>query len=65
MRKSIASFSDHTLTSSWAKDAMEWAYAAGFITGNSINGKVVLDPQGDATRAQIATILMRYIKASA
>lgn len=64
LRKSISSFSDHKLVSSWAKDAMEWAYAAGFITGNSINGKVVLDPQGDATRAQIATILMRYIKSA-
>ena len=64
-RKKISSFSDAKKVSSWAKEAMEWAYAEGLITGNSINGKVLLDPQGNATRAQIATILMRYIKKAA
>lgn len=64
-RKNLSSFSDSKKVNSWAKEAMEWAYAEGFITGNSINGKVLLDPQGVATRAQIATILMRYIKSAA
>ena len=64
-RKKISSFSDAKKVSSWTKEAMEWAYAEGLITGNSINGKVLLDPQGNATRAQIATILMRYIKNAA
>ncbi len=64
-KKSLSSFSDSKKVNSWAKEAMEWAYAEGLITGNSINGKVLLDPQGDATRAQIATILMRYIKNAA
>ena len=64
-RKKISSFSDAKKVNSWAKEAMEWAYAEGLITGNSINGKVLLDPQGNATRAQIATILMRYVKKAA
>lgn len=64
-RKNLSSFPDSKKVNSWAKEAMEWAYAEGLITGNSINGKVLLDPQGVATRAQIATILMRYIKSAA
>ncbi len=64
-KKSLTSFPDSKKVSSWAKEAMEWAYAEGLITGNKINGKVLLDPQGNATRAQIATILMRYIKNAA
>lgn len=64
-KKSLTSFSDSKKVSSWAKEAMEWAYAEGLITGNKIGNKVLLDPQGDATRAQIATILMRYVKSAA
>ena len=64
-KKSLSSFSDGKKVSSWAKEAMEWAYASGLINGNSINGTVLLDPQGAATRAQIATILMRYVKMTA
>ncbi len=63
--KSLASFPDGDKVSDWAKEAMEWAYASGLINGNSINGTVLLDPQGAATRAQIATILMRYVKMTA
>ncbi len=64
-KKSLSSFSDGDKVSDWAKEAMEWAYASGLINGNSINGTVLLDPQGAATRAQIATILMRYVKMTA
>ena len=41
---------------------MSWAVATGVISGNKINGTVLLDPKGNATRAQIATVLMRYAK---
>lgn len=64
-RENLTSFSDCNKVSPYAKAAMEWAYAKGLITGNKINNKILLDPQGEATRAQIATILMRYIKAAA
>ncbi len=64
-KKNLTSFPDAKKVSSWAKEAMEWAYAEGLITGSDIDGKVLLAPQGAATRAQIATILMRYIRNSA
>ena len=36
---------------------MSWAYAEGLITGKSVS---TLAPKGEATRAEVATILMRY-----
>ena len=61
-RTSLSSFSDNTRVSSWAKDAMEWAVATGLITGKTGG---VLDPRGNATRAEVATILERLIRAMA
>ena len=43
--------------SDWAADAMAWAVEIGLLQGDG-NG---LDPQGTATRAQVSTILMRYM----
>ncbi len=63
-RKELSSFPDGNNVT-WSKEEMEWAYAKGLITGNKIGNTVFLDPQGIATRAQIATILMRYIKSAA
>ncbi len=57
---SISKFPDANKVSDYAKEAMKWAVAEGLITGTEKNGKVYLDPQGSATRAQIATILMRF-----
>ena len=57
------SFSDSGKISSWAKDAVRWAVAeAGLIIGEKIGNKTYLNPQGSATRAQIATILTRYLE---
>jgi len=53
---SIQSYTDAANVSSWAKDAMEWACGSGLIQGSSN----LLDPQGDAIRAQSATILHRF-----
>ena len=58
IRTNLSGFPDRAKVSAWAKDAMEWAVAAQLITGNAGN----LDPQGSATRAQVATILMRFIR---
>ncbi len=44
----------------WSKDAMQWAVAVGMISGKDGSR---LDPQGDATRAEVASILMRYCTA--
>ena len=52
------SFSDADKISSWATDAMNWATATGIISGKSNN---MLDPQGTATRAEVATMVMRFL----
>ena len=52
-------FSDADQISSWASGAMKWAVGSGMIGGK---GDGVLDPSGSATRAEIATILMRFIE---
>ena len=39
---------------------MAWAVAQGLITGSNEGDAILLNPQGNATRAQVATIFMRY-----
>ncbi len=56
--KSIEGFSDADLVSSWAKDAMEWAYGMGIMQGDG-NG---LNPTGNATRAEMAQFFMNFIQ---
>ncbi len=51
-------FSDRAAVSSWATDAMRWAVGSGLITGGSNRN---LNPGGSATRAEVATILERYV----
>jgi len=55
---SIASFSDSGNVSSYAQTAMQWAVAEGIITGTGNNQ---LSPQGNATRAQVAAVLTRFV----
>ena len=56
----LGKFPDGSNAGSWAQTALSWANGAGLITGASKNGAVILDPQGKASRAQVATILMRF-----
>ena len=56
---SISSFQDKDKVSPWAVDAMKWAVGYGVIQGKTGN---LLDPQGDATRAQLAAMLHRLIE---
>lgn len=53
----LNTFSDAALTSDYAQQAMVWAYAQGVISGNADG---TLNPQGTATRAEIAQMLMNY-----
>lgn len=53
----LNTFSDAALTSDYAQQAMIWAYAQGVISGNADG---TLNPQGTATRAEIAQMLMNY-----
>lgn len=57
----LSAFSDSASVSPYAVEAMRWAVGAGIVNG--MDGK--LDPQGEATRAQMATMLMRYAKLAA
>ena len=52
----ISSFNDASQVSDWALNAMKWACGAGLIQGDSNN----IMPTGNATRCQVAAILMRY-----
>ncbi len=57
-RNSLAAFTDAGKVSSYALDNVKWAVDAGLINGM---GDGTLAPQGNATRAQIAAILHRFI----
>lgn len=61
-RADLGSFPDNGKLSNYAKDPMSWAVAAGLISGVGDNGVSYLQPKSSATRAQTATILMRYCK---
>ena len=57
----ITGFDDAASVSSWAMDAMTWAVQNGILAGSNGN----LNPQGNATRAEVATMLMRFIEKTA
>ncbi len=61
-RADLSGFPDGGKTHSYAKNAVSWAVAEGLISGVKAGDKVLLDPRGNATRAQVATILMRYLE---
>ena len=57
----LSAFPDGAQVSGWAKEAMQDAVALGLINGTKASdGLVYLDPQGSATRQQVATILMNF-----
>ena len=57
----LSTFPDGANVSSWAKEAMQDAVALGLINGTKApDGLVYIDPQGSATRQQVATILMNF-----
>jgi hypothetical protein len=59
---SLGSFPDAASVSDYATKAMQWAVAKEYITGTLENGKTYLDPGGNAVRAQVAAIMMRFIE---
>ncbi len=58
----LSIFPDADSVSDWAKDAMADAVGLGLISGASNGGQTFLEPQGSATREQVATILMEFCK---
>ena len=58
---SVSSFPDAGHISPYAMKPFQWAVKQGYISGIAANGQTLLSPQGNATRAQIATIMMRFV----
>lgn len=58
----LGCFPDGETASPYAAEALSWAVEVGLVTGSASGGKVYLEPQVNATRAQVATILMRFIQ---
>ena len=56
----LSAFSDAGKVSNFAKEAMNWAVANGLINGIGNGASATLSPTASASRAQFATILMRY-----
>lgn len=56
-RSDLSSFNDAATVSDWAQDAVSWAHAEGLLAGTSAT---MLAPQGEATRAQLAAMLVRF-----
>ncbi len=54
-------FPDANKVSDYARESLCWAVDFGLVTGTQEGNKTYLDPLGNATRAQVATILMRYL----
>ena len=56
-RSDLSSFENAETVSDWAQDAVSWAHAEGLLAGTSAT---TLSPQGEATRAQLAAMLVRF-----
>lgn len=57
----LAAFADVEDIAAWAKDFVNWAVASKLISGSAAGDAVNMDPNGTATREQVAVILNRYI----
>lgn len=60
-RANIADFVDENLCT-WSRNAVRWAVAEGLISGAVIDGTTYLQPRNNATRAQVATILTKFLQ---
>ena len=58
----LKAFPDEDKVSEYAVNAMIWANASGIINGIKSGDTTTLSPQGNATRAQIAAIIMRFLE---
>lgn len=58
----LSAYPDHESVAPYAKAAMSWANATGLIQGSVEDGETLLRPNSSATRAQLAAILMRFMK---
>ena len=55
-------FPDKSEVSGWAVGYMQWAVGSGMVTGKNVGGTFYLDPKGNATRAECAAMLTRFME---
>ncbi len=58
-RADLSRYSDNNQIGDWSRDVLSWAVGEGLITGMTSDTIV---PQGEATRAQVAAVLQRYLE---
>ena len=56
----ILSYDDATTVAQYAIPAMQWACGSGMVAGKTQGSGMILDPKGSTTRAQMATMMMRF-----
>lgn len=61
-RADFGKFADAFQVSRWATDNMRWAVGSGIISGSTSGGKYYMNPKGQATRAECATMLTRFMQ---
>ena len=64
-RGNLDQYPDRGDVSGYAVEPLSWTVAEGLIKGTDNGNGILLDPQGNATRAQVATIIMRFIRTAA
>ena len=57
----LSDFHDSDRVSDWSRDALSWVCGVGLVKGADKGDGVYLDPVGTASRAQVATVLMRFM----
>lgn len=60
-RADLSEFTDMDTIGEWAVEAMEWCVDTGIITGRAGLKQGQIDPQGNATRAELCAVLQRFI----
>lgn len=58
----LSGFPDNAEVSGWAVDYMSWAVGSGMINGKAVGDKNYLEPLGNASRAECAAMLARFMK---
>ncbi len=61
-RDDFSRFADTSQVSKWATEYMRWAVGSGMISGSMKDGRYYMNPKGQATRAECATMLAQFIK---
>lgn len=61
-RAALTAFADGKAVSKYAEEAMQWAVAEKIIQGSVEGGKSYILPADGATRAEVATVLMRFVE---